>query len=81
MALNFNFGLVVVFRDLPNDPYNKFDHDIGYPIVKRVATQDVGKYMEDINDEDTNDDNSSETYKSNHISDINNQPENADGGV
>ena len=71
----------LVVRNLPNDPDNEFDTEIGYLTVEGVDVQDAEKEMEDNNDDDINYDNSRETDEADYIRNDDNQPVNADGWV
>ena len=71
----------LVVRNLPNDPDNEVDTEIGYITVEGVDVQDAEKETEDNNDDDINYDNSRETDEADYIRNDDNQPENADGGV
>ena len=73
---DFTFVLSVVVGDLPNDPSNKVNNEIIDPIVKGVAVHDVEQQMED-NDDNTNDEYSRETDKSDYIGNYYNQFDNA----
>ena len=80
-ALDFTFGMNLVVRNLPNDPYNEVDTEIGYLTVEGVDAQDAEKDMEDNNDDDIKYDNSRETDEADCIRDDDNQTDNTDGGI
>ena len=79
-ALDFTFGLGIAVGDIPNDPDNAFNNEIGAPIVKGVSEQDGEQHMEDDNN-DANNDDSRETDEADYIDDGDNQFSNTYEGV
>ena len=71
----------LVVRNLPNDPDNEVDTEIGYLTVEGVDAQDAEQEMEDNNDYDIKYDNSRKTDEADCIIDDYNQTENTDGGM